>query len=497
MARVSIPRIASVRPRRNPMGELSGIEPGRDITRPYLGPLLYSQDRILATRGAGSFEFYKPLLTDDQVKSCMTQRLSAVVSRDWEVRPGEDSRAGRRAADWLTEQLQGLDWDRITEAMLWGVFYGYSVAEMMYRADGGTWGIDAIHVRDRVRFRFDVGGGLRLLTQADMILGEPMPPEKFWVHATGADHDDEPYGLGLAHWLYWPVFFKRQDLRLWLVAIDKFASPTAVGTTPRGATDDEKRKLLEAVQAIQSEAGIVIPEGMLIDLLSPKGGTGGNLSYRDLHDTMNAAISKVILSQTMTTDNGSSEAQARVHQDVGQAVAKADADRLCGSFNRGPVAWLSRRNFGEVPPPQVWRIMEDPEDIDAAVQRDKTLHDMGWRMTEDRVRDVYGDGYERAAADPAAPAEAAFAEPIHGGAIDRLVERLVTDEAVGDTFGLATGDIAAVLQGAASLDELKRRLDALVEAPVDLRDLTDRLAEATYAARLAGELGAPLEDEEV
>lgn len=497
MARASIPRITNVRAKPNLLGELAGIEAGRDITRPYVGPLLVPQDPILANRGFGNPAFYKPILTDDQVKSCMTQRISAVTARDWEVRPGEDSRAGRKAADWLREQLARLDWDLITEQMLWGKFYGLSVAEMIYAADGGTWGIDAIKVRDRVRFRFDADGGLRLLTQSDMLTGEAMPPEKFWVFATGADHGDEPYGLGLAHWLYWPVFFKKNDLRLWLAALDKFASPTALGTAPRGATQDEMKRLLEAVQAIQSEAGIVIPEGMEISLLSPQGGTGGNLSYRDLHEVMNAAIAKVILTQTMTTDNGSSEAQARVHEDKGDDVAKADADGLCGSFNRGPVAWLTRRNFGDVAPPQVWRIMEQPEDIDAAVQRDKTLHDMGWRMTEERVRDVYGDGYERAAPAPVDPTAPAFAEAVHQGAIDRLVAEMVTDDYVELTANATTGDIAAVLQGATTLDELKRRLDALADVPVDLAALTEKLAEATYAARLAGELGAPLEEAEL
>ena len=76
--------------------------------------------------------------------------------------------------------------------------------------------IDKIKVRDRQRFGFDGFGNLRLKTFAQPD-GELLPDRKFWNFSTGADHDDEPYGLGLAHWLYWPVFFKRAGIQYWMI----------------------------------------------------------------------------------------------------------------------------------------------------------------------------------------------------------------------------------------------------------------------------------------
>lgn len=492
-------RLRSVR-LRNP-AELAGIANGRDITRPWIGPLLEPTDPILRTRGGGSFDIYKPILTDPQVKSVMTQRISAVVSREWEVVPGEDTAAGRRAADWLREELSGMKFDRLTEKMLWGLFYGYSVAEQMFRRDGRLWGWDQIRVRDRVRFRFDETSGLRLLTMDNMLLGEEMPPEKFWVFSTGADHDDEPYGLGLAHWLYWPVWFKRNGLKLWLIALDKFGMPTARGKYHPQATDEEKKLLLEAVMAIRSEAGIIVPDGMDIDLLGAPSGTS-SLNYRELHDTMDAAISKIVLSQTMTTDNGSSRSQAEVHEDVADAVKKSDADLVCQSFNEGPVALLSEFNFPGVKPPQVWRKMEDPEDTSAAVDRDQKLHQMGWQMTEERVRETYGDGYEAATpkddAEPTPPPE--FAEHSHDSALDRMVDAIIGAGHAETAAAPLLADIAAFLEGLGpetTLAELGAQLDALEEAGGDARVFADLLSEASFAARLAGELGAVVDDDEL
>ncbi|WP_297772702.1 DUF935 family protein [uncultured Roseovarius sp.] len=497
-------RLRAVR-MRNPM-ELSGIQNGRDITRPWIGPLLEPTDPILRTRGGGSFDIYKPILTDPQVKSVMTQRLSAVTSREWEVVPGEDTAQGRRAADWLREELLAMKFDRLTEKMLWGLFYGYSVAEQMFRRDGQLWGWEEIRVRDRVRFRFDEDCGLRLLTMSDMLIGEEMPSEKFWVFSTGADHDDEPYGLGLAHWLYWPVWFKRNGLKLWLIALDKFGMPTARGKYHPQASEDEQKKLLEAVMAIRSEAGIIIPEGMEIDLLAAPGGGSSSLDYTKLHDTMDAAISKIVLSQTMTTDDGSSRSQAEVHADVADAVKKSDADLVCQSFNEGPVARLSAFNFPGVAPPRVWRKMEDPEDTSAAIARDEKLHRIGWRMTEERVKETYGDGYERGT--PAGenggeaqgtPSPPDFAEHAHDSALDDLAAQIIAEGHAEAATAPLFADIAQVLEGLGpetTLEELRDRLDGLRDAPGDSAALVDLLTEASFAARLAGELGAVIDDEE-
>ncbi|SEK33994.1 Mu-like prophage protein gp29 [Roseovarius azorensis] len=499
MARkTSTMRLRSVR-LRNPM-ELAGIRDGRDITRPWIGPLLEPTDPILRTRGGGSFDIYKPILTDPQVKSVMIQRLSAVTSREWEVVPGEDTAAGQRAADWLRDELSAMKFDRLTEKMLWGLFYGYSVAEQMFRRDGRLWGWEEIRVRDRVRFRFDEACGLRLLTLSNMLTGEEMPAEKFWVFSTGADHDDEPYGLGLAHWLYWPVWFKRNGLKLWLIALDKFGMPTAMGKYGPNATDEEKRTLLEAVLSIRSEAGIIIPEGMDIDMLSAPAGAS-SLNYQHLHDTMDEAIAKIILSQTMTTDDGSSRSQAEVHEGVADRVAKSDADLVCQSFNEGPVARLSEFNFPGVAPPQVWRKMEDPEDTTAAVDRDQKLHQMGWRMTEERVRETYGDGYERTEPAPARdPAVPDFAEHRHDSAIDDLVDQIIAEGHAEAAAAPLFADIAAFLEGIGpetTPEDLRARLDALRDAPGDSAALVELLTEASFAARLAGELGAVVDDEEL
>ncbi|MDH5478511.1 MAG: DUF935 domain-containing protein, partial [Nitrospinota bacterium] len=352
---------------------------------------LANPDPIQSARGSG-LDVYAVVARDDQVKSTWTQRVARVISREWFVEPGGDGPQDQAAADHLQTVIEALDWDRITRSMLFGIFYGYAVAEIMWGHRDGRIVIDDIKVRDRARFSFDRSGGLLFKKSS----GQPslMPDRKFWVFSSGADHGDNPYGLGLAHWLYWPVFFKRGGMKSWLNFLDKFGAPTAKGVFPKGATATEKTKLLEALRAINTDAGIIIPEGMQIELI--EAARTGTATYSDLYDRMNSAISKVVLTQTLTTEQGDTgaRAMASVHDDMSRLVAKDDADSLMQSFNRTVAVWLTAWNFPSATPPKVWRRMTDEPTPPERADLDKKIFDIGYRPSAGKIEEVYGEGYE-------------------------------------------------------------------------------------------------------
>ena len=481
-------------------GEISPSTGAKDITRGFLDMELRQPiDTVLQARGAGNFQLYEEVLRDDQVKSTLQQRILAVVSREWVVEAGGDSAADKAAAEALEENLKALLWDQITGKMLFGVFYGYAVSECLWARDGGRIVLDGIKVRRRQRFRWDRDFRLRLLTLA-LPQGEIMPERKFWTFATGADHDDDPYGLGLAHWLYWPVWFKRNGLKFWLIFLEKFGTPTGIGKFPPNALDEDKEKLLAAVQAIQTDAGIIIPDGMLVELLEAK--RSGSADQAKFYDKMDAAIAKVVLSQTMTTDDGSSRAQADVHFDVRQEVVKADSDLICNSFNCGPAVWLTEWNFPGAKPPKVWRRVEDDPDLKPQAERDKLLHEIGFEPTDQYVHETYGDGFVRrqepdpppafagaGAEVPPAEPDPAFAE----GDLDAL-EALARD--AGRDWRPLVGPVAdaitAAAEESADFDEFRDRLSAIAQS-ADAGAAREMVARGDFAAALAGRLGVDVE----
>lgn len=490
--------------RRPELAEIATTRDGRDITRGYVDALPYlpPTDRILAL--AGGWRGYEELLRDDQVAATFAQRRLAVVRRPWSVRAGGDRRIDRNAAELVRATLERLDWDAITDQMLYARLFGFAVAEVLWRVDAGQIAIADIRVRDRARFAFAPDGALLLRTSARP-QGEPVPERKFWVATVGASHHDEPYGRGLAHPLYWPVWFKRAGARFWAIFLEKFGAPTAVGRFPSGTDAGERARLLEAVQAIQTDAGVILPEGMAIELLEAS--RGGTASYEQWMGYWDRAIAKVVLGQTMTTEDGSSRAQAQVHWDVREDIVAADADLVCETANRSWVRWLVDYVLPGAAYPRVYRDMDDPEDLRARAERDQILAAIGWRLTSEAVARIYGEDYEAAFSGAQTPVEPASqetaAQRARAGAVtaaeaaadaphpaDLVAERLALEAA--PAWAAIMDRIRALVEQARSLDELR---DALLAAYADLpADELTRVMQAAFAvAELAGRFDADQE----
>lgn len=479
-----------------PRAEFARAQLGKTKIPGFDDRLVVNNDRVLAQKG-GDLAIYTDLLRDDQVRSTFQQRRLAVTSCEWEVDPGGEAAVDAQAADFVRDQLRAADWDDVTDKMLYGTFYGYAVAEVLWEPQAGRIGIGAIKVRDRSRFVFGESGQL-YLTLADGKLA-PMPERKFWTFRTGADHSDDAYGLGLAHSLYWPVFFKRNGIKFWLNFLEKYAAPTAIGRMPGGQYKDAKlrEQVLATLEAIATDAVAVVPEGTSVEFLESV--YSGSADYQTMKTEMDAAISKVVLSQTMTTDDGSSKSQSETHKDVRDEVVKADADLICESFNRSVAAWLTEMNFPGARPPRVFRRTEPAEDLNERAERDKSLVEMGLEPTDDYITETYGPGWvrrqpnqQRVPDDPAA----SFAE-LAGLTASRNAHRADEQALVAyaermarDYQGVMGARIQALLEELEASEDLasfREKVGRLLEQPPS-EQAVDSLSRGTFVARLMGRL---------
>lgn len=463
--------------------EIATVGDGRDVTRGYVSEwsYLYPQDKVLRYQGGVAYELYEEILQDDRVHATLSQRRSAVTSKETEVLPGGTMRRDKMAADFIGEVLKHIKWDTVTDLMLYGVFYGYSVAEALWMRDGQHVAIDRLKVRNRRRFVFDKDFNLKLLT-TENYNGEALPNNKFWTFATGADNDDEPYGRGLASKVYWPWWFKKNQIKFWLRLLEKFGTPTVVGRYGRNAGVEERQKLRRAVEAVIGAAAVTMPDDMLIALLEAT--RGGTVDYESFYDAMQTAITTVILSETMTTQDGSSLAQAQVHMEVRKELVEADADLVCDSFNRTIVRWLTAWNFPGAASPLVQRRMTDPAALKSLADRDKVIVDMGFRIAPDYIERTYGVMLDRTAP-PGAPSPAPgpeFAEDDED-APGVLTDRL--DEEAAPLIDGLYAPIRRIVEEASSLEEVRDRLLEAYE-DMDVADLAALMQRALAAAELAG-----------
>ena len=332
-------------------GEKAVIESrdGVDHGAIYLGHARHFR----ATRRHGA-DLYDYVWQDEQVASCWLRRVRSVQQAPWEVFAGAESdERSRRAAESLRHDLSALCWDEITMQMLSAQFFGYAVGELYWALESGRVRLVDIVVRHYRRFDFDRDENLILYEHGRRRV---LPVNRFWVTRVHAFHGDEPHGLGLAHWLYWPVFFKRSGVSHWQRWLDRYAGPAIIGKYAPGTSPTDQKKLLRAAQALRKDSAIVVPEGMQLNAIeSAQRGAAG---YLDSVQYWDDAIARLILGGTMVTGDGSSRAQSEVHERGLQALLKADADLVDESFNQGPARWQSTWNEGEdIMPPRVRRLL--------------------------------------------------------------------------------------------------------------------------------------------
>lgn len=474
------------------------------------------QDEIVTKKGGGNWDIYDEVLFDDQVKASFRQRQLALVSKELEVLPALETGTEVEAAEQLKKHLQAINFDDITSKMMFGIFYGYGVAEACWGlTDENMIGFTAaeetenykpgIYVRQPYRFRFDKAGNLRLRTQDKPQEGVPMPPMKFWTFNSGATSHDNPYGIGIARDLYWPVFFKRNDIKLWLTFLDKFAMPTAVGDYAPGSNEKQIREVIKALKAIHSESVIAVPRGTAVNLI--EAARTGAATYEDLHKVMNEAIAKIIVGQTLTIENTGGQYKAEMQKDVRDEIVLADGDLICASFNETIARYWTLYNYGpKVKPPRIFRRVKGEPDLKPQADRDKVIFDMGYEPTEEYIKETYGEGFQKRQAPSFTPGvnpaigtpPASFAEP--GTIFDKMWQARRDQEAIASYAALVANQyeeligprleqILSLAEDSGDLETLKQRIDQLFEdEPVPAA--VEKVKRAGIVARLMGMLKA-------
>lgn len=452
---------------------------------PMFGGLLEPDDDTLTTRGGGrGLKIYRDLERDAQAWAVLDKRKRAVVARPWKVVPASESPRDKAMADLVEGQIRRLPFDRICHELLDATLMGYSVGEIMWETTPGEVRAAAVIPRAQTRFKFDLENRLRLLTRNSPALGEVMPERKFIIHRRGGA-DNNPYGLGLGTRLFWPVFFKRQDITFWLSFLDKFGAPSPVGKYPNGATEAQKRTLLLALKRLRSEAATIIPEGMLIDLLESKRASNTD-AFEKLARYMDEQIALIVLGETMSTTataSGLGSGQAEVHNEVRLELARADADLLTDTLTQSLVSWIVLFNDPGAGVPSVERDFSEPEDQTSNAERDKLLSEAGLEPDDDYLAEHW-PGWRRKSTPPPAPAAPipTFAAPVPTQtgqlAVDAAVDALPPEMLA----SLIEGALRPVVDRVLASGNVDDALQALLEAypEMDTTALQEMLARAIF-----------------
>lgn len=464
---------------------------------------------------------------DLHYRSVLGTRKLAITGVQPIVVAGSKDAKDEKIADSIRDLIKQPEFtDDYLADLLDGLGKGYSVVETLWDRSAREWRPKVYKWRDPRHFVIDQVDGrtLRLKDPDAPNVGRVLPPFQFSIHRPKLK-SGLPIRGGLARLAAWAFLFKSYTLKDWMAFLEVYGMPLRVGKFGRGASHEDRRILLQAVRDISTDAAAIIPKEMDIEFIEVQGGSGNGL-FGSKADYLDKQVSKGVLGQTMSTDDGSSLSQAKIHENVRHDIARADARQAAVTVNRDLIRPFVDLNFGpqERYPTVVFPITEN-EDIKALAEVVERLVNLGLEISMSDVRSRVGfdepeEGavllrpsvsFETPSAEtPQPPAEKpidkkaavqaqARLQPAcpHCGGFHAVAadQRDEVDELLDTALGEWEKDLdpllkplRTVFERATSYDDLLAGMEDL-EAKLDAGPLADRLAKLMMKARGLGDIG--------
>ena len=318
-------------------------------------------DPILKKTKAGiekGIELFSEMKRDAHISAALQSRKRSVLKYDFAILPASDKQVDKTNAEFLQEEIKKIYYN-LAGYILDGIPMGVSFTEVMYKITDLV-RIAGIKKRKQKRFTFDSEGNPRLKTSANYD-GEEVPDNKIIV-ATYEEEDDNKYGEAVLSNCFWPWWFKKHGVLFYANYLERFGQPLIVGKYPTGTKKEKREELFEAVEAIQTDFAVTIPEGFVIELIeaATKGATD---SYGLFLEYMGRQLSKAILSSTLMIDEAQhgTRAQAVVHKEGSAEVIEADIRFLEMEINQTVLKWLTEWNFNTDKVPEISILYKNDE----------------------------------------------------------------------------------------------------------------------------------------
>lgn len=302
--------------------------------------------------------------------SVMGTRKRAVAGIEPTVIPASDDKKDIEIADAIRALIEKPEFPGLITDLLDGLGKGYSACEIMWELSDSQWTPREYIWRDPRFFVFDRESGqkLRLLDDGATFEGLPLPPFKFIVHMPHLK-SGIPIRSGLARLAAVSWMCKSYTLADWMAFAEVFGMPLRIGRYGQDATDRDIDILKTAVANLGMDAAAVLPDSMRIEFQEAAKSAGGPELFPRLAEYLDRQISKGVLGQTMTTDDGSSQAQATIHNDVRLDIKNDDGRQVGATVNRDLVKPFVDLNYGvQERYPRVRIKEEEPEDIKALAE---------------------------------------------------------------------------------------------------------------------------------
>jgi phage gp29-like protein len=302
--------------------------PSKGLTPQRLAAIFLEADGGDIYRQAELFEEMEE--KDAHLFSQFQTRKNAVLSFDYDVQPYSNSAEDKKIGDFVSENIFGLNsFEDVELDLLDAIAKGYSLAEIRWNTDGRYAVIENmewIHPKRVCFYEFSKGQWEpmmkvpRILTEAQPIYGEEMPPFKLIYHRYKARSGYDTHA-GIMRVCAWMYLFKNYAIKDWVAFSEVYGMPIRIGKFDPGASQGDRDALRAAVQAIGVDAAGVISKNTEIEFVETTKSSGSEIIYEALADFCDRQVSKAVVGQTATSEGtpgklGSEKIRDKVRTDL-------------------------------------------------------------------------------------------------------------------------------------------------------------------------------------
>lgn len=265
------------------------------------------------TQAFGLEIFDQMYSTDAQVRACHHTKVMARLMTGWEIRSAKGGERHKKFVEYAFETMEGSVHTFLRELME-ALKYGFSIIEIVWdRYKRGPWagylGPVALKAKPPHPFRFDTDNKGNLLKWgvrqkiASTGKDRKFPKDKFILFV----YQKEPtgfYGRSDFQPVYRHFFIKMALEKWWAAYLEKYAAPTAIGKYPPGASQSEKKEVLDFLRKMQGNSAVIVPEKWAVELLEADVNSGGSESFITAINYHNKMIARGVLVPDLIQDQG-------------------------------------------------------------------------------------------------------------------------------------------------------------------------------------------------
>ena len=354
--------------------------------------------QMLTAANAGDSEAYLTLAAEAEERyghfaSVIQTRKLAVCGENIEVSPGDKSELAQQVADAFREHV--VDQTCFHDLLLDlsdGVSKGYSVVQPHWDFETTPWVYREFEWLDPRYFVFDRNHLTKIRLRSE---GRPdgieLAPGQVIYHRPRT-RSGIPLRTGLIRPVSIAWMFQGSSVSQWSAFAEVFGMPLRIGKyNPESASDHEIEQLRLALINLGHDAAGIIPNTMDLEVLDARRPTSGNNVFEGIADYWDRVTSKIVLGGTMTSEAGSSLAQAKVHDEVRLDLKRSDARALEGTVHAQVAAPWTLYNYGPFAPvPKIRLAVDPPEDLAAFSSAVAPLIKAGLRVSAAEVRAKFG-----------------------------------------------------------------------------------------------------------